>query len=370
MNDFSNELADVARRLGEAEGYLVISELRARLPQLETELGRPDLWDDAETARKVQTEYAAVKADLDTFDQLTAKLEDTATLNELAMEESDASVEAELAAAVRSMNAKLGELELRSLFTEPYDEFDAVCEIHSGAGGTDAQDWAEMLLSMYKRWADSNGLELELEAASDGQEAGIQSAEFIVKGRFAFGKLKAERGVHRLVRISPFDNNARRQTAFAGLSVVPLIEDDGEIEIEDKDLRVDTYRASGAGGQHINKTDSAIRITHLPTGTVVSCQNERSQHQNRDRAMQMLRAKLADLQRQEQDAKLASLAGEQKKVEWGSQIRSYVLQPYQMVKDERTGHQTSNVDAVLNGGVEEFIEAWLHWRRAQEITAS
>jgi peptide chain release factor 2 len=370
MKDFTADLADLRHRLDEAEGYLVIAELRARLPQLETELGRPDLWDDAEVARKIQTEYAAVKGDIDVFEDLTGQLEDTATLYELAVEEGDDSLEVELQAATDKIAGRLGELELRSLFTEPYDHFDAVCEIHSGAGGTDAQDWAEMLLAMYRRWADSQGLELELEAASEGQEAGIMSAEFIVRGRFAFGKLKAERGVHRLVRISPFDNNARRQTAFAGLSVVPLIEDDGEVEIEEKDLRVDTYRASGAGGQHINKTDSAIRITHLPTGIVVSCQNERSQHQNRDRAMQMLRAKLADRQRQEQEEKLAKLAGEQKKVEWGSQIRSYVLQPYQMVKDERTGHQTSNVDAVLNGAVEEFIEAWLHWRRAQEITAN
>jgi peptide chain release factor 2 len=329
-------------------------------------LARPDLWDDPEVARKVQTEFAAVADDLDTYDDLTRRLDDAETLWQLGVEEGDDSIEAEVAGGVAQLQAKLDDLELRSLFTDPHDESDAVCEIHSGAGGTDAQDWAEMLLRMYRRWAERQGLSLQVEAASEGQEAGLLSADFIVRGRYAYGKLKAERGVHRLVRISPFDNNARRQTAFAGLSVVPMLEDDGEVEIDDKDLRIDVYRSSGAGGQHVNTTDSAVRITHLPTGIVTSCQNERSQHQNKDRAMQMLRAKLADVQREAREAELAKLGGERKNVEWGSQIRSYVLQPYQMVKDERTGHQTSNVDGVLDGDVEEFIEAYLQWRRGHE----
>ncbi|MGD9750886.1 MAG: peptide chain release factor 2, partial [Acidimicrobiia bacterium] len=351
MRDHTDAFGELRKRLAEAERYLAIDDLRARRPQLETEMGRPDLWDDPEVARKVQTELAAVMDDLDTYDGLMRRVEDVETLYELGTEEGDDSVEPEIEAGIGHVRGRLDELERRSLFTEPYDEYDAVCEIHSGAGGTDAQDWAEMLLRMYRRWAENNGFTLEVESVSEGQEAGLLSAEFLVKGRYAFGMLRAERGTHRLVRISPFDNNARRQTAFAGLTVVPLIEDDGEVTIDEKDLRIDVYRSSGAGGQHINTTDSAVRITHLPTGVVVSCQVERSQIQNRERAMQALRAKLADLQRQERDEKIAALAGEKKKVEWGSQIRSYVLQPYQMVKDERSGFQTSNVDGVLDGDV-------------------
>jgi peptide chain release factor 2 len=366
MKDFADEVATLRSRLAEAERYLAIAELQARRPQLETELARPDLWDDASQARRVQTEFAAVSDDLDTYEDLVGRLDDAETLWQLGVEEDDDSVEAEVGENLAKLSARLDEVELRSLFTDPHDAHDAVCEIHSGAGGTDAQDWAEMLLRMYRRWAERQGLDLEVEAVTEGQEAGILSADFIVKGRYAYGKLKAERGVHRLVRISPFDNNARRQTAFAGLSVVPLLEDDGEVTIEDKELRIDVYRSSGAGGQHVNTTDSAVRITHLPTGIVTSCQNERSQHQNKDRAMQMLRPKLADLQRQARDEQLNKLAGERKNVEWGSQIRSYVLQPYQMVKDERTGHQTSSVDAVLDGDVEAFMEAWLQWNRQQE----
>ena len=369
MRDFRDAFADLRRRLSEAERYLVIDELRARRPQLETEMGRPDLWDDPDVARKVQTELASVMDDLDTYDGLLRKVEDAETLFELGQEEGDDSVEGEIVATIEAVRVRLDDLERRSLFTEQYDTYDAVCEIHSGAGGTDAQDWAEMLLRMYRRWAEDHGLTLEVESVSEGQEAGLLSAEFVVKGRYAFGMLKAERGTHRLVRISPFDNNARRQTAFAGLTVVPLIEDDGEITIDEKDLRIDVYRSSGAGGQHINTTDSAVRITHLPTGVVVSCQVERSQIQNRERAMQALRAKLADRQRQERDEKLNALAGEKKKVEWGSQIRSYVLQPYQMVKDERTGHQTSSVEAVLDGDVQPFIDAYLQWQRAESLSA-
>ncbi|MCC6435812.1 MAG: peptide chain release factor 2 [Acidimicrobiales bacterium] len=369
MRDHTDAFGELRKRLAEAERYLAIDELRARRPQLETEMGRPDLWDDADVARKVQTELAAVMDDLDSYDGLLRRVEDIETLYELGQEEGDDSVEPEIEAGVAHVRTRLDELERRSLFTEPYDEYDAVCELHSGAGGTDAQDWAEMLLRMYRRWAENNGFTLEVESVSEGQEAGLLSAEFLVKGRYAFGMLKAERGTHRLVRISPFDNNARRQTAFAGLTVVPLIEDDAEISIDEKDLRVDVYRSSGAGGQHINTTDSAVRITHLPTGVVVSCQVERSQIQNRERAMQALRAKLADRQRQERDEKIAALAGEKKKVEWGSQIRSYVLQPYQMVKDERSGHQTSSVDAVLDGDVQPFIDAYLQWVRAESLTS-
>jgi len=236
--------------------------------------------------------------------------------------------------------------------------------VHSGAGGTDSQDWAAMLLRMFTRWAQLKDFSVEVDEMQEGQEAGITSATFIVRGRYAYGLLSAEKGVHRLVRISPFDANARRQTSFASFEAVPFIEEEsGEVEIDEKDLRIDTYRSSGAGGQHVNVTDSAVRITHLPTGIVVSCQNERSQHQNKARAMQILAAKLAEQAREERRRELEALAGEQRDVAWGSQIRSYVLAPYQMVKDLRTEHEVGNVQAVLDGDLDEFMEAWLRWRR-------
>jgi len=256
-------------------------------------------------------------------------------------------------------------LELRSLFSGEYDAGDAVCHLQSGAGGTDAQDWAEMMLRMYARWAEKRGFSLEPVSSSEGTEAGISSAEFIVRGRYAYGLLQGERGVHRLVRISPFNKEAKRQTAFASLHVVPFVEDvSAEIEIDEGDLRIDTYRSSGAGGQHVNVTDSAVRITHLPTGLVTSCQNERSQHQNKDRAMQMLAAKLLDLERQKRRDELDAVSGEQRGVDFGSQIRSYVLQPYQMAKDLRTSHEVGDVERVLDGDLDGFMEAYLRWARA------
>ena len=367
MIDFSGELAALATRLAEAASYLRIEELRARRPQLESEMSRPDLWDSPERARKVQTEMSAVLGDLETFDDLAERLSDAETLYELGREEGDESVEPEIRAAVDALAEKFSELELRALFTGEWDEGDAVCTIKSGAGGTDAQDWAEMLLRMYRRWAERNGFELEIDSILEGQEAGITTAEFIVKGRYAFGLLRAEHGVHRLVRISPFNNEGKRQTAFASLYVAPFFEEmANEVAIDDKDLRIDVYRSSGAGGQHVNVTDSAVRITHLPTGIVVSCQNERSQMQNKARAMQVLAAKLLDLERQKRDAEIASIAGEAKSVGFGSQIRSYVTQPYQMVKDLRSGHETGDVDGVLDGEVGPFMEAYLRWQRAGE----
>ncbi len=258
----------------------------------------------------------------------------------------------------------MSDLELRSLFFGEYDDRDAIAEVHAGTGGTDAQDWCEMLLRMYLRWAERRGFAFEVDEVTEGQEAGLLSATFIVKGRFAYGLLSAERGVHRLVRMSPFDSQHRRQTSFASVDVIPFLDDAGtEIAIDDKDLRIDTYRSSGAGGQHVNKTDSAVRLTHLPTGIVVSCQNERSQHQNKARAMQILAAKLLDVQRAERRSELDSLSGPKADVAWGSQIRSYVMAPYQMVKDLRTEYETGNVDAVLDGDIDAFIEAELRRRR-------
>ncbi len=365
VRDLTDDLRGLRKRLDEARIYLDFDGCRRRLGELEAELARPDLWDDTELGQKVTREYGQVKGDVDVLTAIEGRVEEAETLFELAREEGDDSVAGELDDLVAGLGRQLGELELRSLFTGEHDELDAVCEIHAKDGGTDAQDWAEMLLRMYQRWADRRGFDMEVDEVSAGGEAGILSATFIVHGRFATGLMASERGVHRLVRISPFDAQSRRQTSFASVSVVPFFEDlSGEVDIDDKDLRIDTYRSSGAGGQHVNVTDSAVRITHLPTGVVVAVQNERSQHQNKAKAMQILAAKLAERQRQERTAELDAMAGPKAQVGWGAQIRSYVLAPYQQVKDLRTDFETGNVSAVLDGDLDAFMEAWLRWRRA------
>jgi peptide chain release factor 2 len=364
--DLRGELADLRSRLTEAEGYLGLAALRARRDQLEQEVSRPDLWDDPEAAKAVTSEYSRVGDDIAALDGLDARLSDAEVLHQLMVEEGDDSVEGELLDALAGIGRALGELELRSLFTGEYDERDAIAELHAGQGGTDAQDWCEVMLRMYLRWAERRGFAVEVDEVTEGQEAGLLSATFIVKGRFAYGLMAAERGVHRLVRMSPFDAQHRRQTSFASVDVIPFLEDVAEaVDIDEKDLRIDTYRSSGAGGQHVNKTDSAVRLTHLPTGIVVSCQNERSQHQNKARAMQILGAKLAELQRAERRAELASISGPKVDVAWGNQIRSYVMAPYQLVKDLRTDLETGNVDAVLDGDLDAFIEAELRRRRSE-----
>ncbi len=365
--DLRSELGARRERLREAERYLGLVRLRSRKDELEAEASRPDLWDDAENARSVTSELVRVSDDVALLEDLDRRLSDAEILYELMVEEGDDSLFDELTASVDDLGQRLDDLELRSLFSGKYDERDAIAEFHAGAGGTDAQDWCEMLLRMYLRWAERHGFEVELDEATAGQEAGLLSATAIMKGRFAFGLLSAERGVHRLVRMSPFDAQRRRQTSFARVDVTPFLDDAvSELTIDDKDLRVDTYRSSGAGGQHVNKTDSAVRITHLPTGIVVSCQNERSQHQNRTRAMQILAAKLLDRQQAERQAALESLSGPKLDVAWGNQIRSYVLAPYQLVKDLRTNVETGNVDAVLDGDLDEFIEAELRRRRTED----
>jgi peptide chain release factor 2 len=363
VTDFSEELADLARRVSDARSYLRVDEARGRMAELEEQVATLDWSNDPDRARKVNSELASVSADVKTVDELDRRLSDLETLHELAREENDSSFDGEIADGAARLRTDLGQLELRALFSGDHDERDAICEVHSGAGGTDAQDWTEMLLRMYSRWAQRKGFEVELDEVSEGQEAGITSATFIIKGRYAYGMLQAERGVHRLIRISPFDANARRQTAFASLDAVPAIEETEQPEIDVNDLRIDTYRSSGAGGQHVNVTDSAVRITHLPTGIVVSCQNERSQLQNRAKAMQILAARLAERQREERRKEMEALSGEKHDVAFGNQIRTYTLAPYQLVKDERTRHETGNVAAVLDGDLDEFIEAWLHWRR-------
>jgi peptide chain release factor 2 len=365
VRDLGDDLGALRRRLGEAGVYLDLDGSRRRLVQLETELARPDLWDDTDVGQKVTREYGQVKGDVELLDELGSRLSDAETLYQLALEEQDESVAGELEDQVASLSRQLDDLELRSLFTGEHDERDAVCEIHAKDGGTDAQDWAEMMLRMYQRWAERRGFDMEVDEVSPGQEAGILSATFIIRGRYATGLLSSERGVHRLVRISPFDSQARRQTSFASMSSVPFLDDlSDEVEIEEKDLRVDTYRSSGAGGQHVNVTDSAVRLTHLPTGVVVAVQNERSQHQNKAKAMQILAAKLAERQREERAAELSAMAGPKAQVGWGAQIRSYVLAPYQQVKDLRTEHETGNIQAVLDGDLDAFMEAYLRWRRA------
>ncbi len=364
--DLDAQLAALRRRLADAAGIVGTTRLEERRAELEKAVSDPDLWDDPERARDITRELGLVNEDLDLVADLDRRLSDAETLHELLVEEADDSLRPEIDEAVDDLDRRLGALELRALFAGEYDGADAIAEIHAGAGGTDAQDWAEMLLRMYQRWAERRGFEVEVEEATPGQEAGLLSATFLVRGRNAFGLLSAERGVHRLVRISPFDANRRRQTSFASLDVVPFLEDvSDEVEIDEKDLRIDTYRSSGAGGQHVNKTDSAVRITHLPTGIVVSCQNQRSQHQNKAKALQVLAAKLAELQRAEHQATLEELSGERTENAWGNQIRSYVLAPYQLVKDLRTNAEAGNVDAVLDGDLDQFIEAELRRRATQ-----
>ncbi|NDH76037.1 MAG: peptide chain release factor 2 [Actinobacteria bacterium] len=370
MQDFTDQISAIATRLDEASGYLRIDELKMRQPQLEAEASRPDLWDDQEKARKVTSELSAVNEDLELYDRLRGEVDDLETLHMMAREEDDESLEPEIAEQAASLETVLDELEMRSLFTGEFDERDAVCQIKSGEGGTDAQDWAEMLMRMYNRWADKRGFDVEILAVSEGTEAGLSNVEFVLKGRHAYGLMQSEHGVHRLVRISPFNNEGKRQTAFSAVQVAPFFEEvSEEIEIDEKDLRIDTYRSSGAGGQHVNVTDSAVRITHLPTGLVTACQNERSQHQNKDRAMKMMAAKLLDLERKKREEEIAGITGEQQNVGFGSQIRSYVMQPYQMVKDLRSEHETAQVDSVLGGDIEPFMEAWLRWTRAQAAEA-
>ena len=363
-------IEELETRWDAARDYLKIDDQRTRHAALSDLAADPNLWDDQENAREVTTELGRLTNDLESFDTLRSSLDDAAVLAEFAREslsagEADWSLFDELATSVDALGHDIGALETQSLFSGPYDENDAIVELHAGAGGTDAQDWTEMLMRMYSRWAERRGFGVEIDEATEGQEAGLLSATFIVKGRFAYGWLSTERGVHRLVRISPFDSQARRQTSFASLDVTPLLEDNAaEVEIDEKDLRVDTYRSSGAGGQHVNKTDSAIRLTHLPTGVVVSCQNERSQHQNRARAMQILEAKLAELARKQRQAEMDALSGDRGDNAWGSQIRSYVQAPYQLVKDHRTDFETGNVEAVLDGDLDGFMEAELRRQRS------
>jgi peptide chain release factor 2 len=364
MRDFTDDLKDVRRRVDEARGYLRIDTNRARLVELEHEIARPDLWDDQELAKRVNSEYADVKGDIDVFDSLSRELDDAEVLHEMAREVDDESQEPDIEAAITTLDLQLGQLELRSLFTGEHDEDNCIVQINAKDGGVDAQDWSEILLRMYSRWAERRGFEFEVDGISEGTEAGIMSAEFTISGRYAYGLMTGERGTHRLVRISPFDNQGRRQTSFAAVQVWPVM-DAPDIDINEADVDMQVFRASGAGGQHVNKTSSAVRLIHKPTGLVASSQEERSQLQNREKAMNRLKAMLAAKIEEEHEAELDRIAGRQAQVGWGSQIRSYVLQPYQMVKDLRTEVESSQVDAVLDGDVDEFMEGYLRWRRRE-----
>jgi peptide chain release factor 2 len=333
--------------------------LRGRLERLQRETSGPELWSDREQAEKTLREKSRVERELAFFDRLETGLEEIEVLLELAAEADDTATREEAAEKLDAAEGDLEEAEVRRLLGGEHDPSNAIVSINSGAGGTDACDWAEMLLRMYLRWAEAHTLRSEILDLQAGEEAGIRSVTFTVSGDYAFGYLKAEEGVHRLVRISPFDSQSRRHTAFASISVIPELDDSIAVEIDEKDLRVDTYRASGAGGQHVNKTDSAVRMTHIPTGIVVQCQNERSQHKNRASAMRVLRARLYELARAEREAKLAEARGAQRQIEFGSQIRSYTLHPQQRVKDHRTDVESGNVNAVLEGDLDRFIRATL-----------
>jgi peptide chain release factor 2 len=334
---------------------------------LEAELSQPGIWDDPARGQRLTTELARLRDVVDRHAGLVKQIDDLLVMDELLAGEDDPELAAELASKVRALEAELEHVELANLLSGEYDGGDAVASLHAGAGGVDSQDWTEMLLRMYLRWAEREGYQAELDEVLPGEEAGTKSATFTLKGTNAYGMISAERGVHRLVRLSPFDSAHRRHTSFASLDVIPLIDDAGEddVEIDPKDLRIDIFRATGPGGQGVNTTDSAVRITHLPTGITAACQNERSQLQNKAVAMRILISRLAEVARREREQKLESIRGERRDIEFGSQIRSYVLHPYRMVKDHRTGVEVGNVDAVLDGDIQPFIEAELR-RRASD----
>ncbi len=343
-------------------GIFDVAGKKERVEALEAEMSRPDFWDDQNRAQSVTTEASRMKSSVSAMEDLQSKVDDLRTLLELvdeADEEEAEAYSAEIETQVRDLSARLDRVELESFLSGELDDKNAIVSIHAGAGGTESNDWAEMLFRMYARWAERSGFECEIQDLQQGEEAGLSRATFLLKGPKAYGYIKAERGGHRLVRISPFDSNKRRHTSFCSVDVIAEVDDDVEVEVNDEDLRIDTYRASGKGGQHVNKTDSAVRITHLPTGIVVACQNERSQHKNKASAMKSLKSRIYERMQDEKRSEMEKYYGEKGEIGWGNQIRSYVFQPYQMVKDLRTGEETSNVQAVMDGEIDSFIHAWL-----------
>ena len=357
------------RRQARSGGFFDVEGKRKALAELEEQLALPEVWGDTNRTRELQTRRSRLRVSIERADELGTLLEEAQTFLELAREGED--VGHDLVGTVSRLAQKAESIELETLLAGEHDSADAILEIHPGAGGTESQDWAAMLVRMFQRWADARGFTVETLDYQPGEEAGIKSVTVAIRGPNAYGYLRVERGVHRLVRISPFDAQRRRHTSFASVEVIPEVEDAVEVKIEDKDVRIDTFRASGAGGQHVNVTDSAVRITHLLTSTVVTCQNERSQHRNKEVAMQVLRAKLYDRARREAEEKMAREVGEKKKIEWGNQIRSYVLAPYRLVKDHRTGFEVGDADRVLDGDLDGFIRAALvSQRRGADDAAS
>ena len=367
LEDLKPEISALKQKLDEMGTSLDINTKEQKIAELEYKMGEPTFWDNAEEAQRINKELGDIKGTVDKYKSLESKIGDTEAMWELGMEEGSAEYEEEVSAELTEAKDEMRALELEVLLSDPYDANNAMLTLHAGAGGTEAQDWTQMLLRMYGRWAESHGFEVETTDLLPGDEAGVKSVSLFIKGHNAYGYLKSEHGVHRLVRISPFESNARRHTSFSACEVMPEVPDDVDVDLNMDDVRVDTYRSSGAGGQHINKTSSAVRMTHMPTGIVVQCQNERSQLQNREQCLKMLKAKLFMLQEQQRAEEMAKVKGEQLKIEWGSQIRSYVFQPYTMVKDHRTNYETGNVQAVMDGDLDPFIEAYLSAKANGEI---
>ena len=357
LEELNNAAKDVRDRFSHLGEFLKIAERREELASLEKRMTAPDFWDRKEDAQNTVAALSSCRNVLEPYDKLSRDVDDFEVMVELIADDPDMAAEAE--ESCRKLQRELASIELLSFLSGKFDRNSTYFSIHAGAGGTESCDWASILMRMYRRYFERRGWKDQIIDLQPGEEAGIKSVTLLVEGDFAYGYMKVEKGVHRLVRISPFDSNARRHTSFASVDVFPLFDDDIDIEIDEKDLRIDTYRSSGAGGQHVNTTDSAVRITHLPTGTVVCCQNERSQHKNRATAMNMLKARLYQLEEEKRRQEAAQLRGEQSDNGWGAQIRSYVLQPYQMVKDLRTDVETSNTAAVLDGDIDQFIEAYL-----------
>ena len=340
-------------------GLFDLDKKKEEIQQLEAKMSAPNFWDDQEAAQKIIDESNWLKGKVDQFEKMVEQVEDAEVLYELGKEEDDEELFTEFVEAVSNLTESVKSFELEMLLNEPYDKNNAILELHPGAGGTESQDWASILLRMYQRWAEKKNYQVEVLNYLAGDEAGVKSVTLLIKGRNAYGYLKAEKGVHRLVRISPFDASGRRHTSFVSCHVSPELDDTVDIEINPDELKIDTFRSSGAGGQHVNTTDSAVRITHIPTNTVVTCQSERSQIKNREQAMKMLKSKLYQLEIEKKEQELAALRGEQKEIGWGSQIRSYIFHPYSMVKDHRTNVEIGNVQSVIDGDIDPFIDAYL-----------